>query len=377
MDPEGSKYILDKLHEFLQELDLSSFNLQPNSNPDPDFLNYLALFLNQEQPRDIYEYQKICWPPEFSSSEYTNTIIKNIDNYNSQLYYPSKFELIKEKDVMLSKNSNINYIYNSINGFASQLGVEGFINIRDGSIVNWFLSDDIFDDIKQYNFFIAAKYYYDNNNSELLPEKFHDMWDKWQLWQCLCISKVQLFAGNLEPDDINHASIYVHNFLKREVAYEELLDNILIVGTGILCKVYILENILKLYREMDPGDINLSPYEFYKKIWVFHDESLQKYYPFFHYYNMQCKLYELEHCTSKSLSDLNSLLKFDLEEYMVNLPKKPLFHNDIRSHSLDYLKCSPFTKGLNLATPQFKVSEFFHFEDHQLKHIWFNKLRTK
>ena len=114
-------------------------------------------------------------------------------------------------------------------------------------------------------------------------------------------------------------------------------------------------------------DCDIKIFQFYEKIWEFHKESLQKYYPFFDFYHWICKLFVLEHATKtfnlkdriEKIEGFYKIEEFKILDYKAELPYKPLFYSDVRPHCLGYLKCSPFTKGLSLIYPQFDVKNFF------------------
>lgn len=69
----------------------------------------------------------------------------------------------------------------------------------------------------------------------------------------------------MEAED--YSDTYKNNFFEQKNVYAELLDNILIVGTGLLCKIYIYENTLKFYnKEMKYPDYDIKIFQFYEKI---------------------------------------------------------------------------------------------------------------
>lgn len=375
MDPKESKEILGKLHELLKEMDLSSFKFDffkgKGPNPDPDFEKYLGLFLDiDEEPKEEwgvrgYSNHKSSYGAKSLYSETAKIISKKIDDYNSKLDYSRQNELLTEKNKIISLNNYIDYSYGSLNNFISRFPIN---NLNDLSGFFWYVKQDIHHEIAHYNSMFAAKYYYDNKDSSLLPNKFKELWDAWHLSQAFRFDHWynKYFLGPMEAED--YSDTYKNNFFEQKNVYAELLDNILIVGTGLLCKIYIYENTLKFYnKEMKYPDYDIKIFQFYEKIWEFHKESLQKYYPFFDYYNWNCKLYFLEHATK------NDILKYNVDgvtlprlyeipklfEYMVELPYKPTTDNDIRPYCFNYLKCSPFTKGLHLIYPQFDVKNFF------------------
>jgi hypothetical protein len=59
----------------------------------------------------------------------------------------------------------------------------------------------------------------------------------------------------------NYSNKCIVNWLREDRIYGELNDNILIIGAGILCKVYMYKN---LYNNYHP-DLDVSKVEFYTK----------------------------------------------------------------------------------------------------------------
>lgn len=369
MDPKESKEILGKLHELLKEMDLSSFKFDffkgNGPNPDPDFSKYLGLFLDiDEEPKE--EWGMIGYSNDMSSygaknlySETAKIISQKIDDYNSKLDYPGQNESLTEKNKIIGLNRFIDYSYENLNAFTNSFPINNLNDLR-----GFFFSveQDIHLEIAHYNSMFAAKYYYDNKDSSLLPNKFKELWNAWHLSQAHAFEHPinKYFLGPMEAEDYSGA--YNFNFFKPENAYAELLDNILIVGTGILCKIYTYESTLKFYnQDMKYPDFNMKIFQFYEKIWEFHKESLQKYYPFFDHYHWNNKIYFLEYATKNGILNCNvdGFTPPKLLEYMVELPHKPLGCNDIRPYCFNYLKCSPFAKGLHLIYPQFDVKNFF------------------
>lgn len=165
-------------------------------------------------------------------------IAKKIHNYQSHLDYPKKDELLIEKNYLLRINSYMDYSFRNLSVFASQ-----FVIKPDLTGLFLKMPVDILNDILQYNSMIGAKYYSDNQD-KVLPNKFKDMWRAWYINQ----SGLRFFNLPVEAED--YGNFFFPKYLKEfKDSYGELLDNILIVGTGILCKIYIYENILKLSNE--------------------------------------------------------------------------------------------------------------------------------
>jgi hypothetical protein len=85
----------------------------------------------------------------------------------------------------------------------------------------------------------------------------------------------------------NNPNKYIHNFLREDVVYGELNDNMLIIGAGILCKVYMFEKLYNDYYHFFswPYHDITNKTVFYTLAWKYYQEALQKYYPLFHHYN--------------------------------------------------------------------------------------------
>jgi hypothetical protein len=86
------------------------------------------------------------------------------------------------------------------------------------------------------------------------------------------------------------------NIFRKDLAYGELNDNLLIIGTGILCKMHVYTNLMNEYAQdlefyqccehLIPRDlVGIDKLEFYTKSWELYKDSLTKYYPFFSHYN--------------------------------------------------------------------------------------------
>lgn len=283
-------------------------------------------------------------------------IAKKFHNYQSHLDYPKKDELLIEKNYVLSNNSYMDYTFKSLSAFANAYVIKPDLNLDH---LFWYMTQDIHNDIGNYNFMLGAKYYYDNQD-KVLPKKFHDLWQSWYMSQSGIDTLKKILP--VEAEDYKNINFHYY-FIEFKDSYGELLDNMLIVGAGILCKIYIYENILKLSNEdLSYPDCDITPFQLYNKIWEFHRESLEKYYPFFDHYSWNCKLYVLEHYTKTYFTNAsynNSQFDDSFFEHMVALPYKSLIYNDIRPHCPNYLNCSPFTKGLNLVYPEFNIKNFF------------------
>jgi len=116
LDEKSSKHILDALHEFLSSLNFTG--MMPGggpNNPNPDFSSYLFLFLNledqevPEMPRFFTTYRDLSWYNSTEGEEFREIYSQKLDEFNKDLDYPNPKELIKEKNILMSKSSFIDY----------------------------------------------------------------------------------------------------------------------------------------------------------------------------------------------------------------------------------------------------------------------------
>jgi hypothetical protein len=205
------------------------------------------------------------------------------------------------------------------------------LNMIDNNISNWFfdLKQHILADVERYNELSICKFYYENKTKDLLPNKFKNLWENWHLSQ---VSPIETYEALLKE----FPKQSIKNFLREDAVYAELNDNMLIIGSGILCKAYIYQNLFDSYN----ADFFKTKVQFFTKAWELYQEALQKYYPFFHHYNWFCKLYKLDHHSKfdilrdykeivfveKQIASLPPLYEYILNEWR----QKPDWHNNIR-----------------------------------------------
>ena len=81
---------------------------------------------------------------------------------------------------------------------------------------------------------------------------------------------------------------------KKHLAYKELIDNMLILGSNILSMAHIYDNMYKDYTYID--DLLLTTWdlsfkqEIYTKAWHYYEQSVSKYHVFYDCYNWHVKI---------------------------------------------------------------------------------------
>lgn len=211
----------------------------------------------------------------------------------NDIFYNSSYLYYAHQPFFLDENSEISY--------SNILVKEKFLFDT--------LPEEIFDNIAKYNGFMAAKLYYENEISEdkkYLPNEFKKAWDRFYL----CNTSHILKNHNLlmSYDDYEH----IPNFLRKDLAYKEILYNILIVGSTILSLIYVHDNVYKDFFGPDNNMFDMqctNDTDFFNKVWSHYEQSILKYYALFDIYNWHCKLYMLnEHSR-------NEILNYDYYNY--------------------------------------------------------------
>lgn len=357
LNPSNSKHILDALHNLLKELNIHDlFSSGGGGNGSGPF--FVPLDTDEEKNFSdlVIKTNEKSWNRiSYNGLEYLSSlnndqvqfIIGKIDNYNKELVYPKGGEMIEEKNKLISTNLFLDYNFHHPYGLAR-------INMLTNNLTDWFIEfkHHILADVEKYNKLMLCKFYYENKNKDLLPNKFKDFWKEWQLAQV----SIQL-GSDLEIIKIKSNS-FIKNFFKEDLAYGELNDNILIIGAGILCKVYIYANLHNNYYP----DLNTSKVEFFTKGWEYYQEALQKYYFFFHHYNWFCKLYSLNNFTKSDI--LIEILNDDIcQKRVTSIPplykyildgwrQKPDWFNNIRPVYYSEYKNIPLFCKLGLEKAQ-------------------------
>lgn len=342
LTPSNSKYILDVLHNLLKNINKDLFPSGGGGGGlDPEILPYAYLCIDKNEKSNITSF----WPDMDINldSILTKIISAKLDYHNKNLVYPKLGEMLVEKNKMISYNNYLDYYFHSPYDLAS-FGWENNKNISDFLPL---FKQEILREIEQYNKYILCKFYYENDNKDSLPSIFKSFWREWHLSQIASPDRyLELMRKN--------PNFYISNFIKEDVAYRELNDNILIIGVGILCKVYIYAN---LYTDYNP-DFNVSKVKFYTKAWEYYIESICHYSSFFKHYNWYCKLYELEHFTKSNIwyklweegtlrAEVASIPA--LHNDILNLPVKPTWDNTIRPNALPkYKEISLYKLGLTV-----------------------------
>jgi len=385
LNPSNSKHVLDALHNLLKELNIH--DLFPsggggnNSGPfffplitDTDEKDFSYLIKTSEKPR----WDSFPMLHNFlSNSDEVKIIIEKIDNHNKRLVYPGDKYMHEEKNLMTSFNRFLDFNFHSPYGLAS-------IHKYNNDLNEWLpaFKRNILMDVEKYNKLLICKYYYENKDKDSLPDIFKNFWERWHNFQINIHFRV-----NFECEKYLESRPYscIQNFFRKDVVYGELNDNILIIGAGILCKIYIYTNMYDNYH----SNLNVSKVEFFTKGWAYYQEALQKYYPFFHHYNWFCKLYQLKNSTEFDIfkniyNDLRVKEKVasipPLFEDVLEWPIKPEWYNDIRPpmYKKDILL---YKKGLNMAKPFTKWTDFKDFHTKQslgfLKYIQTKQLILK
>lgn len=339
LNPSNSKHILDALHNLLKDLNVKDlFSLGSGGRPDPDFSPYMYLLIDtgtkDESVYERFHHDQEAAKKELLYSSEAKIISEKIDYHNKSLVYLEKGEMIEENNKMISTNHFIDYFFHHPYGLASMSFMHN--DLFDFLI---FFKSDIINDIITYNNYSLCKFYYESENKDLLHNKFKDLWENWHLSQILSVDQYKELLKNY-PD------CHIINFLRKDLVYAELNDNILIIGAGILCKVYMYT---KLSNDYSP-DFNESKVKFFTKAWEYYEEALQKYYPFFHHYNWFNKLYLLENSTKYDIYSKiyeNQCLEKGvasippLYEYILDWPYRPDWCNNIRPDKYpDYIQCS-------------------------------------
>lgn len=360
LDPSNSKHILDALHDILKNLNLKDLNVNifgkgGGPDPDPDFFPYMCLFLDTEK-EPVFIGERVGHNDISLDPSELNYKSKIVDDHNKNLVYPLGKDMIAEKNKLISINIFLDYGFHTPYGIANLCEKYGFDSTN---FIFYHLKHSITKDVKVYDALLASKIYYESEDKTLLPYKFKNLWMLWHKDQI----GLQDILNNMKISPENS----LINFFKKDVAYNELNDNILIVGLGILCKYHIYTN---LYNEFGMKGLDLSKLEFYTKAWEYYQEAIQKYYPFFHHYNWFCKLYILERYSESDILDqLASNNNYEkrlssvppLFEYILNgWNFKPDWNNDIRPDIYpDFKQYSTCILGSSKVHFVFNLKNFF------------------
>ena len=346
IDPYEYKALFDNLHQLLKNLNIN-YNIpggKPEKNSDIfisdnddhkdekkiSLSKYKDLFIPiKYNDKDVY----IILEPDkdeeikhvFKNENFKN-IMKQMHKHNKNLRHIEKQDLMGEAGkVNLAKLNetlaNNEYIDNPF--FNTEFFVGWFKNFH----LKFFaglkpLMDDY---IAKYNALSAAKYYYENNEigvykkgwKELISSKhnighentpivFKKMWDTFH------VSQVKFNFEHYNKFIIEQASKHKfwslfkkypnfiepdspwHDMSKKHLIYKELIDNQLIVGSGILSMAYIYDNMYKDYTHID--DFLLSTWdlsfkqEIYSRAWYYYEQSISKYHVFYDCYNWHMKI---------------------------------------------------------------------------------------
>jgi len=243
-----------------------------------------------------------------------------------------------EKNKVISKNFYINEFFNSPYELAS-------INMSTGEIPDFYrcFKLNILSDVEQYNHLSLCKFYYESENKDLLPSKFKDHWRDWHSSQIWTVNKCKEYMTKFP-------NCHINNFIKKDLVYNELKDNMLIIGAGILSKVYLYQ---KLYHDYHPN-IYVPKVQFYTKAWFYYVEALTEYAQFFEQYNSFCKLHILQNCTKSDIwfqmfknqnfqKGVESIPP--LREDILNWPVKPTWYNKIRPENTKPYISNPIEPG--------------------------------
>lgn len=277
-----------------------------------------------QQPNKDEEIERVLENENFKG------FIKEMHKHKKNLRHIEKQDLIGEAGKInlaklnktLADNLYIDY------GF---LNTELFLKSFKSSNLKFFAGlKPVMDEyVADYNALSAAKYYYDNNKvgldkkgwKELISSKhnlgqentpivFKKMWDTFHVSQVKYLFKKynefiieqapkhkfwSLF--NKYPKFLEADSPW-HDMSKKDLAYKELIDNLLIVGSGILSMAYIYDNMYKDYTYID--DLLLTTWdlsfkqEVYSKAWHYYEQSVSKYHVFYDCYNWHAKIHMLK-----------------------------------------------------------------------------------
>lgn len=278
IDPLALKYTFDNLHKMLKESNWKPPKKNPFSlfhYPDDDkdkettFTTNTANTEANQQPIANYEYlfipfiknnvhmYNLGYPldleyDEVLENDQFRTVRDKIDTHNNSLKHMAKKDFFPETNIINNKLANNDYVdsifYNSSYlyhgnssftldensnlSYSYKLVKENFLFSK--------LAGNIFDEIAKYNRLMAAKFYYENEISEHkkdLPNEFKKAWDRFYV----CNTSYIL-------ETVNHLTSYdqhIPNTLRKDLAYKEILDNILIVGPSILSLIHVQDNVYK------------------------------------------------------------------------------------------------------------------------------------
>lgn len=288
LDNSNSKHIFDAIHNILKSIDFNKFVKSKGGDPSPnlDSFRYLFLNTNHDVKCPFSELWVMYYEPEIldilnlSPNLKTSDITsEDLDNLNKKIIKHNDDVLpcidinLPSLNKLLSQNFDIK--------FSSSLG--GFLDFWVDPITHepkyW---DDIYYELissivrnaNNYNYLQACKLYFESEDKASLPENFKELWNIWYL------SQLRFFTSYLSTSDF-----YMPNFSDPLVSYHELNDSILIIGVNLLAGVYIYENILpKCDPDMDKVEVRDLAYSYY-------EEFVQKYYPFYHHFSWQTKLF--------------------------------------------------------------------------------------
>lgn len=316
-DAGNSKDILDALSQALKNIKFKEYLNFPGGPKGPGPEGPDSKYLPQG-----WDFDREESPSESLTTKYKN-LSKDIDNHNTNIIVSNNNEIIE-------KVSNINlYIDYYRDPYSwvwrldhNYLQRADFSEIYSNRLFHS-VKHDLISDIKQYNFLLYCKVYYENklfyslaeksimsrdilHNSfwnriyydsilkNLSESKYKNLWDSWQKSQTSLPYAEYMLKSGSEP---YKEGVHIVNMFDEKKAYFEVNDNILIIGAGILCKDYIITRLENLHS----SDPNLSKLEFYAKAWEYHQESIQVFSKFFNHYNDLCQKYMLKYYDKNSL----------------------------------------------------------------------------
>ena len=293
-----------QIHSFIENFKNINYNEQ-------DIKNYEDLFIpiihNNINMYNLFRPLNLSYDEVLENNEF-KIAREQIDLNNNNLKHIEKKDFIQEKAKLKEKLVNNSYVddvfYTSSFLYHDNLILASCKPLVKENFLFHRLPHDIIHLAAQYNQLMAAKFHYENhiiNNKDIqyLPKEFKKAWDRFY------VSNTSYFLKNYR--DLTSYGINIPNMLRKDLAYNEILDNILIVGSSFLSLIYVHDNVYKDFFGPD-NDIfdlkNITDVEFFEKVWTYYAQSISKYYSLFSMYNWYCKLYMLnEHSRDEILQD--------------------------------------------------------------------------
>lgn len=284
MDNSNSKHIFDALHGMLKSLNFHNIFPKNNKSPFPEnsFRDiFLDTGLEVKCPfSDLYF--------SFAGKELVEEVLKK--SMGTKVTDLTSEEIDKWEQIIIQHNKDVlpridiclPYLNKILGNNSWNLTFKNeFYSPNTKSFIEKFGCNRYFEGLielaaKDYNFYQACKIYYESENKNLVPLEFKEFWFKWKLTQ------IHFFSVFYDIKDF-----YMPNFVDPLTCYYELNDTIFITGVKILFFVKFYEYILQNSESKNDYDNIIKHFDLFNK------DFYNKFYPFFHHFSWNAKLFHL------------------------------------------------------------------------------------